>query len=63
MSIYVRTCQECGHKQEMKNPALQKTDNWRDAKCKVCNSQSLDYGSDGYERNADNSIVRISDYE
>lgn len=41
---WIRTCQECGHKQSMKSPAVQKTDNWRNAKCRKCKSEALDYG-------------------
>lgn len=47
---HVRTCQECGHAQAMKSPAEQKTDNWREAKCRRCKSEgSLDYGSANVE--------------
>jgi hypothetical protein len=43
---WLRTCQECGHVQPMKSPEGQKTDNWREAKCRRCKSQgSLDYGT------------------
>lgn len=47
-TYYVRKCQECGHKQAMKPPEGQKTDAWRDAKCRACKSESLDYGSPGW---------------
>lgn len=42
---YIRTCQECGHKQEERPPALYMTDGWMDVKCKRCKSEGLDYGS------------------
>jgi ribosomal protein L40E len=45
-NMWVRTCQECGHKQAMKAPKDQKTDNWRDAKCRKCGSMALDYGKE-----------------
>lgn len=47
--MFTRTCQECGHEQEAKNPATYKDkakEAWRDVKCKKCGSASLDYGSD-----------------
>jgi transcription elongation factor Elf1 len=44
--MWVRTCQECGHEQVMKSPKDQKTDNWRDAKCRKCGSMALDYGKE-----------------
>lgn len=42
---YIRTCQECGHQQEMKPPAEYKNDIWKDFKCRKCKSPALDYGS------------------
>lgn len=43
---WLRRCQECGNVQAMKSPEGQKTDNWRDAKCRKCKSEgSLDYGT------------------
>jgi hypothetical protein len=42
---FIRTCQECGHRQISKDPALYRTDSWRDIKCRKCKSESLDYGS------------------
>ena len=47
---HVRTCQECGHAQIMKDPADQKSDAWRDAKCRRCKSEALDYGSRNVEQ-------------
>jgi hypothetical protein len=41
---WIRTCQECGHKQETKPPAEYKNDSWRNVKCKACKSEALDYG-------------------
>lgn len=49
-NLFVRTCQECGHRQVMKNPDEQKSDGWRDAKCRKCKSPALDFGSPGWER-------------
>ena len=43
---WVRTCQECLHKQEAKPPPEYKGDSWKDVKCKRCKSASLDYGSE-----------------
>lgn len=46
---FIRTCQECGHQQVMKDPATYKdktNENWRDLMCRRCKSTgSLDYGS------------------
>lgn len=44
--MWVRTCQECGHKQIMKSPKGQKTANWTEAKCRKCKSAALDYGQE-----------------
>ena len=57
--LFVRTCQECGHKQEMKDPGLQRGDGWTETKCRKCKSAALDYGSNGYERDEAGSLVRI----
>ena len=46
MTIWVRTCQECGHKQITKPPAEYKGESWRELKCKKCNSPALDYGKE-----------------
>ncbi len=48
MATWMRTCQECGHKQKAKPPTVQgvMSDAYRNAKCKKCKSEgSLDYGS------------------
>jgi transposase len=42
---YIRTCQECGHKQEAKDTKTYKGESWRNLKCKKCKSEALDYGS------------------
>jgi hypothetical protein len=42
---FVRTCQECGHRQEARDPKMYKGESWRDLKCKKCKSEALDYGS------------------
>lgn len=42
---WLRRCQECGNVQAMKSPESQKTENWREAKCRKCKSESLDYGT------------------
>lgn len=43
---YVRTCQECGVKQDARDPATYSNESWRDVKCKnkQCRSEALDYG-------------------
>lgn len=46
---YIRTCQECGHKQEARDPSTFKggkpTEAWRGHQCKRCHSSALNYGS------------------
>lgn len=47
--MWIRTCQECGHKQEDKNPrgktfGLIEINNYQNRKCKKCKSEALDYG-------------------
>jgi hypothetical protein len=42
---WIRTCQECGHKQVSKPIEKYKNDSWRDKKCNMCGSEALDYGS------------------
>lgn len=43
---WIRTCQECGHRQEAKRPDTYKGESWRELKCKKCKSPALDYGND-----------------
>jgi hypothetical protein len=45
-SRFIRTCQECGNEQEMKDPKTIRDPNehWREAKCLKCKSESLDFG-------------------
>jgi DNA-directed RNA polymerase subunit RPC12/RpoP len=45
--VWLRTCQECGHKQKGKEPNRDKelSNAYRNAKCRKCGSESLDYGS------------------
>lgn len=44
---WYRTCQECGHKMRAKKPREDKepTDSYRNAKCTMCRSESLNYGT------------------
>jgi hypothetical protein len=45
-NAWLRTCQECGNVQAMKSPEGQKSDGWKDVKCRRCKSEgSLDYGT------------------
>jgi hypothetical protein len=45
LAKYIRTCQECGSKQEARDVQSYKGDGWKDLKCKRCGSESMDYGS------------------
>ena len=58
--MFCRKCQECGHIQESKPPLEYKSDVWRETKCKKCKSVSLDYGSEGYARNAAGKLAKLS---
>lgn len=49
MTVWFRTCQECGHKQSDVNPtSLNATgfDRFQDRLCKKCKSPALDYGTE-----------------
>jgi ribosomal protein L40E len=55
--LWIRTCQECGHKQPMRQPSdANKMETWRNAKCRKCQSEALDYGSGGWTRTADGKL-------
>jgi len=43
---WIRTCQECGFVQKTKPPNQTKelTNSYRNAKCRRCKSEALDYG-------------------
>lgn len=41
---WIRTCQECGHKQETTNPGNHPPKNYTEQKCRKCKSISLDWG-------------------
>ena len=56
--MFVRTCQECGYRQVSKNPSEYKNDAWRNLKCKKCQSEALDYGSEGWNLNKDGKLER-----
>jgi len=45
MIKFIRTCQECLHKQEMRHPSTYKGESWRKLLCRKCKSPSLDYGT------------------
>lgn len=48
MSIYYRTCQECGHVQQDVDPDAitnNRREAYRERKCKRCGSIALDWGS------------------
>ena len=59
--MWARTCQECGHIQEAKEPVFRFAipDSYAYAKCKRCHSESLDYGSDSFTVNEAGKIVRV----
>lgn len=54
---WYRTCQECGHKQNCKEPDQTKelTNSYRNSKCRKCKSEALDFGTrDGDDNYAEN---------
>lgn len=55
---FIRQCQECGNKQEMRHPGSYNSDRWRDLLCKKCGSMGLDFGSfQTEEQIADNPLA------
>jgi hypothetical protein len=47
MKVYIRTCQECGHQNKTNPPNMNDTkERWREAKCRKCKSESLDFGGE-----------------
>lgn len=63
VSAYTRRCQECGHRQEAKDPKTYNNDSWRDIKCRKCKSIGLDYGSGDWLKMADGKLVQKSQME
>lgn len=47
MTYFERTCQDCRHTQQAKDPSTYKGSKevWRFIKCRKCGSKALDYGS------------------
>lgn len=63
-SAWLRRCQECGNVQAMKSPEGQKTDNWREAKCRNCKSEgSLDYGTPNEYVSDDEEPIKKVDFD
>ena len=50
-TYWTRKCQECGNRQAGSEPTLPISDAYRNAKCRSCRSESLDYGSGGWVKN------------
>lgn len=46
--VWVRTCQECSHKQVSKPPSGPEMTSYLNAKCRRCKSTGLDYGSNSF---------------
>ena len=47
---WIRTCQECGHRQVAiaPDPSKPLTDSYCNSKCRKCKSEALDYGTKNY---------------
>ena len=56
--MFARTCQECGNIQAATPPSDRITDTYRNAKCRKCKSEALDYGSDSFERDANGKMIK-----
>jgi len=57
--MWIRTCQECGHKQPDSNPEASKTgftDAYMVRKCRKCKSMGLDYGKNVNETTEDHNV-------
>lgn len=52
---WIRTCQECMHKQQDYPPPSKQSeyDKWAEHKCKACLSRSLNYGKDNSNSSID----------
>jgi hypothetical protein len=55
---FIRTCQECGHKQTDTKPIGGVSDKWLAKKCKKCKSEALDYGSEQEFDDKGNPVIR-----
>lgn len=52
MSVkWIRTCQECGNRQEDVKPDVEKAipDKWANRKCQKCKSMALDFGTEEHD--------------
>ncbi len=47
---WFRTCQECGHVQQAREPKGPMSYAYRVAECRKCKSEALDYGQNGDPR-------------
>ena len=45
VDAWIRTCQECFHKQQDTEPKGEITNAYRNRKCRKCKSEALDYGT------------------
>ena len=63
MLYFIRTCQECFHQQKAQRPSDQAelTTTYKAAKCKKCNAEALDYGSDGWSEVSKGKFERLND--
>jgi hypothetical protein len=55
--VFIRTCQECGHQQKDKDLQGAPTLAFYNRKCKKCKSESLDYGSEQPETEAEKAAA------
>lgn len=57
--MWIRACQECGHKNITKPPGAYKNDSWRNLRCRKCKSIALDYGNGGWMIKEENNVVSL----
>ena len=59
-----RACQECGYKGFYSPPNPDnKTESWRDTKCRKCKSEALNYGKEVLIDSETNKVIEIEEEE
>ena len=59
-----RACQECGYKGFYSQPNPDnKTESWRDTKCRKCKSEALNYGKEVLVDAETNKVIEIKEDE
>jgi len=63
--LWLRTCQECNHKQKDTKPVYgtEPTDAYCNRKCRKCKSEALDYGMEYNDDGTKLNTLNEDDYE